>query len=272
MSSIKGKDIYKAIGNINKRLVVEAEETDVKKKSIRLSERLVDNLACVAIVCLLVLTVCIVQVVIRNGGNTHKDTPVNEPSSTEQNDIIVDETYIYEDATVVSTECEYVYSKDNKVYIVSKEGSYVSADSWDAPKSGEIVFSDDLLNAFGNNAIITPENSKDVAYLVEIHVYDVLDNAGNKQLTDDGLEAEYERVNRMSELDIKWAGKPSYDIESNRMYGVLTVEQMREYPTEAGRGYVFGLISKTELKYEGNIDELLYGKDYSVVNVNSQDK
>lgn len=282
MSNLTGKDLYRAMQNINKQYITEAQDvTNIKKRKVfSFSEKALDNIAVVAIVCVVIGLVIIAPKFFKNVFNGNRNEPATSAVETVHEDETQSEKSTDDDlsdetqtnALVENASLKYVYSKQKGRYIVSKEKSFATPDNWKEPAKGEVIFSDDLIIAFGNNQIVNTDNAGNMAYLVDIYIYEEVTSYDGRtisysynRLIDDELKEEYKRIKSVSNLDVSWAEKPSYNTESKIFYGVLTVDEMRNFPLNDGYGCVFSFISADSLKYDGDVDKLLYGENYEII-------
>ncbi len=234
-----GKDIYKAMQDIDRNFVVEAWDVKptVKKCWFVVSERMKDNLATVAIICLVVAAVLVVPRVTKDFGGEGLnpagiETTAYEETSRQEETVTTPEVYydnVPKDAKVVDG-ILYEYSTWLERYVISK---------WSVPDGSGIVsetsgfgMTPKLSDAVSHNAVITESNADKMYYLVEIYPKNQSDNSLQANKT----KELYKVLDELGNYGIYFGEAGNYKsdygdfylVHDEFVYGIMTYDEMKE--------------------------------------------
>ncbi|MBQ4284741.1 MAG: hypothetical protein IJB96_12550 [Lachnospira sp.] len=286
-----GKDLYKAMQNVDESLITESADIKVTKKKVKwqLTERQRDNLATAAIVLLVVGLVAIVPVIVKSGDlgasginattsvdatdvaveNPTEDITKTEETETEKvpTDNIIDtkgDRELLANAVVASGSMVidgrlYEYDKAKERFVISVYkygGNSLTLDF----SVGGFAISSGVKDAIAYNAIVTEKNADDMYYLVEIEAYDYNHTYANN--------TQYNRVDRLGSKD----AKDVYErIKNSGKYSVVWCESGNHSYTYDGyilnfgpEGFMYGILNYEQMKsLAKDFDD--YGFAYSLL-------
>ncbi len=279
-SQITGTDLYKAMQNIESEWVEEAADIKpLKKKTVfPWSERVMDNLATAAIICLVVVALMLAPRIVKSFLNeqlspagieaTSDAETIEYNSKEEQQETVADVVISYEnvpkDGKVIDGVL-YEYSTWLERYVISK---------WTVPAKPDILsvkniapgFSTDyyLTRAVSNNAFITESNAHAMYYLVQLSVSTESPRYYRQEAIYSAIMEHGNYGLYIGEAGRYKSNYGDYYIEHDKfIYGILTYEQMKEIASkfaslDSSNSIMYCLLSafetdKANIYTDGNI-------------------